>query len=238
MDNVLTLGIGRGKSPQQRFQKDRDSMPRHQITLPVALLLAVSMPVYAQDTTTTEPGTETTPVAEASTEEPVNTESDLSLGEEVDDTPKVGEQYVSETIGAWQMRCLKTEDGSDPCQMYQLLDDQEGPPVAEFSMFRLPEGQQARAGATVIVPLETSLQAQLTISVDGGKGKRYPYSFCNQVGCFARIGLTDQDIQVFKRGNEATLTIVPALAPDQKVIVQLSLEGFTAGYAKVSVVEP
>ena len=209
-------------------------MPRYQITLPLALLLAVSMPVYAQDTTTTEPA----PAAEISTEEPVNTESDLSLGEEVDDTPKVGEQYISETIGAWQMRCLKTEDGSDPCQMYQLLEEQQGPPVAEFSMFRLPDGQQAVAGATVIVPLETSLQEQLTISVDGEKGKRYPYSFCNQVGCFARIGLTEQDIEAFKRGNEAVLTIIPALAPDQQVIVALSLEGFTAGYAKVSVVEP
>ncbi len=209
-------------------------MPRNQIALPAAFLLAFSLPIYAQETTTTEPK----PAAEAGAEEAVNSETDLSLGEEVDNTPKIGEQYISETIGAWQMRCLKTEDGSDPCQMYQLLEGQDGPPVAEFSMFRLPDGQQAKAGATVIVPLETSLQAQLTISVDGGKGKRFPYSFCNQVGCFARIGLTDQDIQAFKRGKEAILTIVPALALDQQVIVPLSLEGFTASYAKVSVIEP
>lgn len=209
-------------------------MPRYQTALPLALLLTFSMPLYAQETTTPEQ----TPPTEINDEEPAIPSSGLSLGEEVDDTPKVGEQYISETIGAWQMRCLKTEDGSDPCQMYQLLAEQQGPPVAEFSMFRLPDGQQAKAGATVIVPLETSLQAQLTISVDGGKGKRYPYSFCNQVGCFARIGLTEQDIEALKRGNEAVLTIVPALAPDQQVIVALSLEGFTASYAKVSVVEP
>lgn len=209
-------------------------MPRYQTALPLALLMAFSAPLYAQETTATEP----TPPAAAIDETPAPPSSELSLGEEVDDTPKVGEQYISETIGAWQMRCLKTEEGPDPCQMYQLLEEQQGSPVAEFSMFRLPDGQQAIAGATVIVPLETSLQEQLTISVDGAKGKRYPYAFCNQVGCFARIGLTQQDIDAFKRGNEAVLTIIPALAPDQQVVVALSLEGFTASYAKVSVVEP
>ena len=39
------------------------------------------------------------------------------------------------------------------------------------------------------------------------------------------------------RGKQAEITIVPALAPDQQVKLALSLDGFTASYGKVSVVD-
>ncbi|MEP1768252.1 MAG: invasion associated locus B family protein [Sulfitobacter sp.] len=168
-------------------------------------------------------------------------EDQLSLGEDADAVPEaaagqnINEPYTAETIGAWEMRCIKVEEQTDPCQMYQLMDDGEGAPVAEVSLFRLPSGGKAVAGATIIVPLETALTKQLTISIDGGKTRRYPYAFCNPVGCYVRLGLTAADVTAFKRGNEAKMTIVPALAPDQKVILSLSLEGFTASYDKVSV---
>ena len=90
----------------------------------------------------------------------------------------------------------------------------------------------------VVVPLETALPQQITLSVDGGKARRYPYSFCSQVGCYARVGFTSEDIASFKLGNAATVTIVPALAPDQKVELVLSLTGFTAAYDNASIVEP
>ncbi|MGB7316523.1 MAG: invasion associated locus B family protein [Planktotalea sp.] len=163
-------------------------------------------------------------------------ETDLNMGEDAA-TPEVGQTYVRENEGDWEIQCVRVEEGNEqPCQMYQLMQDSEGNPVAEVSIFRLPAGGQAVAGATVIVPLETSLQAQLRISVDGGKGKRYPYSFCNPVGCFARIGLTEADVNGFKRGAAATVTIVPFLAPDQKVDLNMSLKGFTAGFDKSTVV--
>ena len=172
----------------------------------------------------------------AATEE---NKTDLSLGEEAQPEPVVGQLYVKEAVGDWQMRCVKGEEGTaDPCQMYQLMDDGEGSPVAEVSIFRLKDGGRAKAGATIVVPLETSLPQQITLSVDGGKARRYPYSFCSQVGCYARIGFTSEDIASFKRGNAATVTIVPALAPDQKVELVLSLTGFTAAYDNASIVEP
>ena len=51
------------------------------------------------------------------------------------------------------------------------------------------------------------------------------------------MGLTDADVAAFKRGKEAVITIVPALAPDQKVELALSLDGFTASFDKSSIVE-
>ncbi|MCR8827164.1 invasion associated locus B family protein [Pseudosulfitobacter koreensis] len=210
-------------------------------TLVLTAVVALSVPaaLWAQDTT---PEQETTPESEAA---PVETqsgtaseiESQLSLGADADADPELGRPYTAETIGAWEMRCIKTEEETDPCQMYQLMDDGEGIPVAEFSLFRLPEGGKAVAGATIVVPLETSLPAQLKIAVDGGSARAYPYAFCNQVGCYARIGLVEQDVAAFRRGANATITIVPALAPDQTVELTLSLNGFTDSFAKASVIE-
>ena len=209
-------------------------MNRYITSLPLAFILAMGSAVAlhaqsdttAEDTTTEETNSGASPLQDA-----------LSLGEDADKDPDLGKPYTSELNGAWEMRCIKTEQEVDPCQMYQLVNDGEGNPVAEVSLFRLPDGGKAVAGATIVVPLETSLTNQLTIAVDGGSARRYPFAFCNPVGCYVRLGLTDDDIAAFKRGNAAVLTIVPALAPDQKVPLALSLEGFTAGYDKVSVIE-
>ncbi len=203
--------------------------------LMAAGFLGIASPVVAQSTDTETP-------AEAPAEDENSTasqiESQLSLGEEADKPADLGAPYTKETIGAWELRCLKTEDPeNDPCQMYQLMDDGEGVPVAEFSLFRLPGTGQAKAGATVIVPLETALPNQLTIRIDGGNAKRYPFAFCNQLGCYSRIGLTEADVNAFKRGANAVLTIVPALAPDQKVDLSLSLDGFTASFEKASIID-
>ena len=157
--------------------------------------------------------------------------SDLSMG---DAGEQPGQTYIQETFGDWEMRCIRTESGNDPCQLYQLLQDDAGNNVAEISLFGLPAGQQAAAGATIITPLETLLLEQISLSVDGGQAKRYPFSFCSTIGCFARIGFTNDEVNQLKRGRGATLTIVPVAAPDQKVVLSLSLSGFTAGYDAVN----
>ncbi len=191
----------------------------------LAALLGLGTIAAAQDTTTNEAATE-----EEATPQPG---SDLSLGVDA-----IGESYIKTENGAWQMQCLRTENpDEDPCQMYQLVRDDQGQPVAEFSLFRLPENAQAQAGATVVVPLETQLTSQLTVQVDGNAAKRYPFTFCNQIGCYARIGLTGEDVALFRAGNNAVLTIVPALSPNQKIRLNLSLTGFTASYNNVSIIE-
>lgn len=216
-------------------------MSKLSTALPVLAALALCAPFQAaaQSETTGDATEETTTEAPATEESGTGStlEDQLSLGEDADKDPELGKPYTSETIGAWEMRCIKTEQEVDPCQMYQLMDDGQGTPVAEVSLFRLPGNGKAVAGATIVVPLETALPQQLTLSVDGGNARRYPYAFCNPVGCYVRLGLTNDDVAQFKRGNEAKFTIVPALAPDQKVELTMSLSGFTASFDKVSVID-
>ncbi len=187
-------------------------------------LLALAAPLYAQEATD--------PAVDPAAEAPADPAADLSMGAPVEGgPPQVGEPYIREAFGDWSMRCLKAEEGSaDPCQLYQLLMDADGNAVAEISMFPLPEGGEAAAGATIVAPLETLLTQQVTISVDGANSRRYPFTFCNRAGCVARVGFTAEEVAQFKAGATASMRIVPAAAPDQEVVLNISLVGFTAGF--------
>lgn len=197
--------------------------------LALSAALALTAPATAQtatDTTTAEPE------AEAASEEEAPRADGLSTGQEVI-TP--GDTYVLSEHGDWDLRCIRAGEGQkDPCQLYQLLEDQSGNSVAEINLFNLPNDDKLAAGATIVTPLETLLTQQVLLSVDGGKAKVYPFTFCTQIGCFSRVGFTEGDIASFRRGNEAKIVVVPAQAPDQKVELTVSLAGFTAGFAAVT----
>ena len=142
--------------------------------------------------------------------------------------PQVGQTYAKSTQGDWTLRCMKTQNGKDPCELYQLLKDKDGASVAEASV--LPMTGQVAAVITFVSPLETDLQAGLGLQIDQGKAARYPFMLCAPVGCISRIGLTDAELAPMKKGNTASVTLLPFGAPkDQMVGLNLSLKGFTAG---------
>jgi invasion protein IalB len=179
-------------------------------------------------------------VAQTTTEEPAVTEGDaaaagdLSLGQEVN-SGGVGETYVAASFEDWEQRCVRTESGADPCQLYKLLKDAQGNSVAEFTVFGLPAGTEgpAIAGATFIAPLETLLTSGMRLQIDEGPSKAYPFTFCAQLGCVVRLGFTAEEVEGMKKGANAVITIVPFVAPDQTVTLTVSLKGFTAGLAAV-----
>jgi invasion protein IalB len=160
------------------------------------------------------------------------TETVLPMGEPVaPDGGQIGTPYTKEEHGDWDIRCVRTQSGNDPCQLYQLLNDAEGNSVAEIAIFPLmPVQGDAVAGGNIITPLETLLTQQVTLQVDGSEARRYPFAFCTQAGCFARIGYAAADIDRLKRGAKATVSIVPVVAPTERIELAVSLSGFTAGY--------
>lgn len=212
-------------------------MPALARPLSLAIALLAAAPLLAQETTQA-PATDSTPPATepaAPAEPSAETAAPAAETATAPAADGMGEPYVEATFDSWELRCVRTEDGSDPCQLYQLLKDKEsGKPVAEISLLALPAGGEAVAGATIIVPLETLLTQQLNITVDKGKTKRFPFTFCAEVGCVARVGFTQEDIDSFKKGSVATVSVVPVAAPDRTVDVDISLKGFTAGFDAVA----
>lgn len=200
---------------------------------PLALVLALGLgsAALAQDATApaetpAEAPAAETPAAEApATEAPAATEAETS---------DIGKPYVAQTFDAWTVQCIRTEDGKDPCQIYQLLKDDQGNSVADISIQNLPEGQQATAGATIMTPLETDLSQNLVLKVDSAEAKVYPFRFCARVGCFVQAGFTADELAALRRGNKVVVTLVPMAAPDQKVNLDMSLKGFTAAYTAMA----
>ena len=215
------------------------AMAKTNMTALLALMigLAAPLPLFAQDAaapTPAAPAADAPAAAPAADATAADAATDLSLGatEGAADPNGIGSSYTLAKFELWEQRCFKTESGIDPCQLYQLLKDSEGNSVAEITMFNLPDGTEgpAVAGASVVVPLETMLLNGVQLQIDTAKSKTYPFTFCTTAGCVSRVGFLAEEIEAMKKGAKATLTIVPALAPDQKVNLDVSLKGFTAGY--------
>lgn len=202
--------------------------------LALVLMLGTGSALWAQDATTagTTPEAAVQPPAEdgAATEAEAGTDpaSQLSMGQPDPNGP--GSIYVAATHGDWEVRCVRATDGSDPCQMYQLLKGAEGNAVAEIAIFPLPAGGEAVAGANFIAPLGTLLTEALRLGLDGANAKVYPFTWCDNGGCVARVGLTGDEVAGFKKGNALTATIVPVGAATEKVELSISLKGFTAAF--------
>lgn len=209
-------------------------MPRFLTSLSLAALMGTATMLSAQDTGTGATQTEAPAAGEEQTDAGApDAAIGLDTGREVQENPA----YIREEHGDWQIKCFRTEGEEDLCQMYQLLTEEAGNPVAEFSLYRLPPGGPVVAGATLAVPLGTLLTEEIKLSVDAGKAKSYAYSFCTMGGCFARIGLSQADLDAMKGGVNAIIEIVPAQAPDQKVRINASLKGFTAAFEAASVLQ-
>lgn len=145
-----------------------------------------------------------------------------------------GQAYVKQDFTDWQMRCLKTELDSDPCELFQELKNAQGTPISQVTFSAVDAGD-ITAIATVMMPLETDLLHGLTMQIDTGTEQKIPFATCIPVGCMARIALSEKDLGLFKRGKAAKMSVLPFLAPPEaKENLNLSLAGFTAGMDAVT----
>ncbi len=135
-------------------------------------------------------------------------------------------EVIRETFDDWEIRCATA---TNTCFLYQLLLNNEGTPVAEFSIIKLPLGSEAVAGATIVAPLGTLLTRGVVFAVDGENAAQYPFSWCTQPGCFSRFGMTDLLVANMKSGSTVNITLY-AIGNAQAVPITASLKGFTAAF--------
>ena len=157
--------------------------------------------------------------------------SGLSLGKPLETIRKPGEIYLAGNKGDWNVRCVTANPGEiDKCEIQQLLFLNENSPIADISIFKLPEGERAVAAANVMVPLETLLTKKFRFAFSEESVKEFPYSFCNQNGCLVRMGLLEEDIEAMKKGSSSELSITHISSPEASINLSLSLNGFTAAF--------
>jgi invasion protein IalB len=191
---------------------------KHKLIPAIIAFLVVSPVTFAQETATVEE-TDTSNSTEFKTAEELVQAS----------KPAIGEGYLREKYGEWELRCIKAEVMKDEeCRVFNFLVDQDGNTIAQLDMQFLSTGGKAVAGVDIATPLGSLLTAQVVLKIDAGKAKRYPYTWCDQQGCYARFGMTQEEIEAMKRGAKANVIISSVAAPDQPLSMDLSLSGFTA----------
>lgn len=189
-------------------------------TLIVAGFLGLPSVSLAQTATDDAATSETAPAVSEPVQQNYPTEPVAPINEPTD--------VVYEIHGDWQVRCAA--DDPQNCFLYQLGKDDAGNPIAEFNLVQLQNEGQAVAGITIVTPLGTNLGRGLKWKIDSGKSRTYPYSWCAQVGCFARFGMTDDQVAGMKRGAKGYLTLSAIQNPDAEIDLSISLTGFTAAY--------
>ncbi len=162
---------------------------------------------------------------------PAEAEAETEAAPEADAPAEEAPQVTVTEHGDWEVRCETT---SGNCFMYQLARNGAGNPVAEIRIVRLPDQGEAAAGVTVITPLGSLLSEGLVLQVDDAEARQYPFNWCVRSGCFSQFGMTAAEVTAMRAGTVARLRIVAVSAPDQPVILEVSLTGFTAAHNALS----
>ena len=151
----------------------------------------------------------------------------LSIDDTIMSEPQKTEPYIKERFENWSLKCIKTVNSIERCEANQIIFNQKQQPVAEISIIKLPKGQVAAAAATIIVPLETILSEGLVLAIQELEPKKYQFKFCNSLGCYSQIGLTDDEVEALKRKEKASIFLKHISSGDQQIVIPMSLDGFT-----------
>ena len=157
----------------------------------------------------------------------------LSIDDTIMSKPQKTEPYIKERFENWSLKCIKTVNSIERCEANQIIFNQKQQPVAEISIIKLPKGQVAAAAATIIVPLETILSEGLVLAIQKLEPKKYQFKFCNSLGCYSQIGLTDDEVEALKRKEKASIFLKHISSGDQQIVIPMSLDGFTKTFSNV-----
>ena len=158
----------------------------------------------------------------------------LSIDDTIMSEPQKTEPYIKERFDNWSLKCIKTVNSIERCEANQIIFNQKQQPVAEISIIKLPKGQVAAAAATIIVPLETILSEGLVLAIQELEPKKYQFKFCNSLGCYSQIGLTDDEVEALKRKEKASIFLKHISSGDQQIVIPMSLDGFTKTFSNVT----
>lgn len=158
-----------------------------------------------------------------------------AFAQEQAETVALPDAYIFATHGDWEIVCQPLGEDREECEMFQLLNDDSGQPVAEVAIAALPASEApAAAGATMTTPLETLLPTGITMQIDQRPARREGFRVCVVIGCIARIGFTAEEVEAMKAGRAMAVTIFSFAQPEVPVALSMSLRGFTAAFDELA----
>jgi invasion protein IalB len=128
----------------------------------------------------------------------------------------------------WILRCGRSEQGPEVCEMQQEQTDDDGQPIMAVAVGTVPGTSDL--GLLVMLPLGILLPPGVTLLVDGGAETPLEVKLCERRGCRIEKLVEPELLNRLKAGRQATV-VFQALDPQgrpQRLGVPISLLGFTA----------
>ena len=146
---------------------------------------------------------------------------------------------TGESFGRWQLICTVPNDpaaaggqaaSAQACFISQrFLEPNTQQPILIVTVG--PFRSDPQHSMLVAMPLGIPLANGIRVSVDGREISSQAFEVCRRDGCRAYVPLNDSLVNAFKAGNEAMVSVQSSTGG--AINVPFSLQGFTAGYAKV-----
>lgn len=128
----------------------------------------------------------------------------------------------------WMLRCGRSQEGPEVCEMQQQRTDSEGRTVMAVAVGTVPGAPQP--GMLIILPLGISLPAGVTLQIDDGAQIPLQVERCERQGCRIEMLVEPELLNRLKSGHEAKV-FFEAFDPQgerQRLGIPISLLGFTA----------
>ena len=133
-----------------------------------------------------------------------------------------------ETHGDWTVRCFKVQASPAPCDMSQIvLDDNSKKRLMQISLGYAP-GADAYA-TQIIVPLGVSLSQGLTLSVGDYRAANIRFRRCMPDGCYVEAQIETDAIKAMTSNQAATVTVI-GWGDAHVFDLPLSLKGFVEAH--------
>jgi invasion protein IalB len=138
---------------------------------------------------------------------------------------------LSETYGSWTVTCASLPDQGRFCRIAQKLSQGADKPPILSVFLRNDTGEGELGRITFVTPLGLSLPQGVRMVINEAEVVQAPYLNCQTSGCVAQSVLSDPAIAAMKAGSVASVTL--ALMDGQQAAITLSLQGFTAAWARL-----
>jgi invasion protein IalB len=142
------------------------------------------------------------------------------------------ESVLKATHGDWEVHCVEAEGGG--CLMTQRIPGENDNTLFVAELIALENNPNGVAGMRIRAPIGVFLTRGLSIQIDSGQPVQAPFVFCAPDVCVAEVVLREQDVNLFRRGAKASLTVFAVQAPEQPQTGELSLIGFTKSFEELS----
>ena len=134
-----------------------------------------------------------------------------------------------ENFEAWQFTCV-SEQNQKICDLRELVFDSNTNEVVSYLSITInPENLTQMQ---IAFPHAVNLKSPVKLQIDENDPLDLNYAYCNQSACFVAEIIGENFVNFFKAGNQISLKVL--FLDNREATITYSLNGFTAGYNKLS----